>query len=144
MENEKYAKETNKLALMYLDKEGLRTENTYENLIRNVNKIGNTFLENGLKKGDKLLVMVPRLVEAYEVYLAALKTGIIIIPSSDMLKTRDLQYRVTHADVDGVVCIHRSTSVYQEIDEYDDLIKFSLGGEVADWYYLDALKEQAS
>ena len=144
MEIEKYAKEANKLALMYLDKDGLRKEITYEKLLKNANRIGNTFLENGLKKGDKLLVMVPRLVEAYEVYLAALKTGIIIIPSSDMLKTRDLQYRVTHADVDGVVCIHRSTSVYQEIDEYDDLIKFSLGGEVADWYYLDALKEQAS
>src|SRR5690625_4979044 len=144
MEVEQYAKEANKLALMYLDKEGLRTEITYENLIRNVNKIGNVFLENGLKKGDKLLVMVPRMVEAYEVYLAALKTGIIIIPSSDMLKTRDLQYRVTHAKVDGVVCIHSSTDVYEEVNEYDNLIKFSLGGEVAAWHHLDELKEKAS
>jgi len=144
MEMEKYAEETNKLALMYMDKEGLRKEITYENLLKNVNKIGNVLLEKGLKKGDKLLVMVPRIIEAYEVYLAALKTGIIIIPSSDMLTTSDLQYRVSHAGVNGVVSIHSSAHVYKGINEYEDLIKFSIGEEVTDWHYLDELKEKAA
>lgn len=47
--------------------------------------------------------MIPRLIAAYEVYLAALKSGIIIIPSSEMLKTKDLQYRISHGEVKGVV-----------------------------------------
>lgn len=144
MEIEKYAKETDKLALMYMDKAGLRKEITYKNLLENVNKIGNIFLEKGLKKGDKLLVMVPRIIEAYEVYLAALKTGIIIIPSSDMLTTSDLQYRVSHAGVNGVVSIHSSSEAYKGINEYDELIKFSLGEEVTGWHYLNELKQEAS
>lgn len=144
MEVEKYAKEAKKIALMYMDKAGLRKEITYEKLLKNVNKIGNVLLESGLRKGDKLLVMVPRIVEAYEVYLAALKTGVIIIPSSDMLTTEDLQYRVSHANVDGVVSFHTTATAYKGIKEYDRLIKFSIGAEVTDWHHLDALKANAS
>ncbi len=141
---EKYAEEPEKLALMYMDKTGLRQEITYENLLDNVNRVGNVLLENGLKKGDKLLVMVPRLVEAYEVYLAALKTGIIIIPSSDMLTTSDLQYRVSHAGVTGVVSIYSSAEAYKGLEQYEYLIKFSLGDKVDGWHHLDELKKDAS
>ena len=48
---------------------------------------------------DKLLIMMSRAVETYEVYLAAWKLGIIIVPSSEMLRTKDLQYRITHGEI---------------------------------------------
>src|SRR5699024_12114299 len=86
-------------ALIWQDQDGSSKEMTYEQLMKNVNKIGNVFKEQGLKKGDKVLVMIPRLIEAYETYLAALKTGIIVIPGSEMLKTKDLQYRISHGEV---------------------------------------------
>ena len=144
MEIEKHAKNDGKIALKYIDETDSKKEITYEQLIKNVNKTGNAFLEKGLQKGDKLLVMVPRIVEAYEVYLAALKTGIIIIPSSEMLTTEDLQYRVTHGEVDGVVSYYPFTSVYEGIKEYKDLKKFSIGQRVDNWFYLDELKDTAS
>ncbi len=144
MEIEKHAENKDKIALKYKDSDNNSREITYDQLIRNVNKMGNVFLKEGLKKGDKLLVMVPRIVEAYEVYLAALKTGIIIIPSSEMLTTEDLQYRVTHGEVNGVVSYHSFTSVYEGIKEYDQLKKFSIGEKKANWDFLDNLKENAS
>ncbi|MEI3613938.1 acyl-CoA synthetase MbcS [Pseudogracilibacillus sp. SO30301A] len=144
MEIEKHAIHVDKIALKYIDEGGISKEITYDQLMKNVNKIGNVFLEKGLKKGDKLLIMVPRIVEAYEVYLAALKTGIIIIPSSEMLTTEDLQYRVSHGEVDGVVSYYLYTPVYQGINEYVDLKKFSIGKEVDDWCFLDELKASAS
>lgn len=144
MEIEKHAKNDGKIALKYIDETDLKKEITYDQLIRNVNKTGNAFLEKGLQKGDKLLVMVPKIVEAYEVYLAALKTGIIIIPSSEMLTTEDLQYRVTHGEVDGVVSYYPFTPVYEGIKEYNDLKKFSIGEPVDDWFFLDELKENSS
>lgn len=144
MEIEKYAQEKEKTALIYMDEAGAKKEITYNQLIKNVNKIGNVFLESGLKKGDKLLVMVPRILEAYEVYLAALKTGIIIIPSSEMLTTEDIQYRVTHGEVSGVVSYYPYVDVYKGIKEYDLLKKFSIGEEVTGWHFLDGLKEGAA
>ncbi|WP_284141556.1 acyl--CoA ligase [Virgibacillus sp. LDC-1] len=143
-EVEKHALKTNQKALIWQDEEGLTKEITYAELMRNVNKIGNVFLECGLKQGDKILIMIPRLIEAYEVYLAALKLGIVIIPSSEMLKTKDLQYRVSHADVKAVVSYYPYVSNYQAIEEYNQLVKFSVGKPVDGWLYLDGLQEDAS
>lgn len=143
MEIEKHAHEQGKLALIYTDEAGHREEVTYEALMENVNRTANVFLEKGIKKGDKLLVMVPRIIEAYETYLAALKIGAIIIPSSEMLTTSDLQYRVTHGEVSGVVSYYPYTDVYQGIEQYKELTKFSIGAEIAGWYYLDEEKKQA-
>src|SRR5699024_10872696 len=109
-----------------------------------VNRIGNAFLESGLKKGDKVLVMIPRLIMAYEVYLAALKTGIIIIPSSEMLKAKDLQYRISHGEVSAVVSDYPFVEQYKVIKEYDQLKRFVVGKAIDDWIYLDKLKDEAS
>lgn len=143
-EIEKFSEDTERKALIWQDDAGNKKEVTYKELMSNVNKIGNAFLGKGLKKGDKLLVMMPRLIEAYEVYLAALKTGIIIIPSSDMLKTNDLQYRIHHGEVNGIVSFHPFVDQYKKVDEYDSLTKFVVGKQVTDWHFLDELKHQAS
>src|SRR5699024_11226710 len=112
--------------------------------MKQVNGVGNVFLENGLHKVDNVFVMVPRILEDYVVYLAAIKTGVIIDPSSEMLTTKDLQYRVTHGGINGVVSYHTFSDKFEGINEYDELIKFSIGEEVKDWHYLDELKEKAS
>lgn len=67
-EIEKYARDPHKVALIWEDKEGMHREVTYKELIENANRTGHVFLKSGLKKGDIILVMVPRIVEAYEVY----------------------------------------------------------------------------
>lgn len=144
MEVEQFAKQEEKTALIYVDEQANRKEATYATLMDNVNKIGNILLENGLKKGDKILVSVPRIFEAYEVYLAGLKTGIIIVPSSPMLTTEDLQYRVTHGEIQGVVAYVDFVDAFKGIQEYENMIKFSIGEKVAGWHYIDDLKESAS
>ncbi|GAA0419540.1 acyl--CoA ligase [Virgibacillus salarius] len=144
MEMERHANDPTKVALIWENEGGVHKEITYSELMRNVNKIGNAFLESGLQKGDKILVMIPRLVKAYEVYLAALKTGIIIIPSSEMLKTKDLQYRVTHGGVRGVVSYYPYVEQYYGISEYDQLQKIVIGEPMDGWLFLEGLMEDAS
>lgn len=144
MEMERFAKDPARKALVWQNEAGDTKELTYEQLMKNVNKIGNAFLEQGLKQGDKILIMIPRLIEAYETYLAALKTGIIIIPSSEMLKTKDLQYRVSHGEVSGVVSYYPFVDQYKDIKEFDQLKLFSVGKQVDGWHNLDDLKEKAS
>ena len=85
-EFEKHAKDPEKLALIWEDDKGNKQEITYAELMKNANKIGNVFKESGLKKGDAVLIMSPRLIDTYEVYIAALKLGLIITPTADMLR----------------------------------------------------------
>lgn len=143
MDVERSVTDGRKIAIHYVDEVKNSVKVSYETLLKNVNKIGNIFLEKGLQKGDKILVMVPRVIEAYEVYLAALKTGIIIVPSSEMLTTADIQYRITHGEVTGVVSYSDFVDVYKGVEQYDRLIKFTIGSEVAGWHHIDSLKEKA-
>lgn len=101
-------------------------------------------MKNGLRRGDKVLVMIPRLIKAYEVYLAAMKTGVIVIPSSEMLKTKDLQYRVSHSEARGVISYYPFVDQYNGLEEYDELVKFSVGQAVEGWEFLDELMTEES
>lgn len=142
MEMEKHAQDSNKLALVWENEEGQQREVTYQKLLQEANRVGNVFRQSGLQKGDKLLVMMPRLIETYEIYIAALKLGIIIIPSSEMLRKKDLEYRISHGEVSAIVSYHEYTEQFNGIA--DDLMKFTVGEKVSDWNNLDRLKEASS
>ena len=49
--------------------------------------------------------MMPRSIATYELYIAALKLGVAIIPCSEMLRTKDLQYRITHGEINAVIAL---------------------------------------
>ncbi|RHW40758.1 acyl--CoA ligase [Neobacillus notoginsengisoli] len=142
-EVERFAANEEKLALIWEDEAGATKNITYGELMKQVNKVGNVLLESGLEKGDKLLVVIPRLIEAYVVYLAALKAGLAVIPSSEMLREKDLSYRISHGDVRAVVSYYPFTGEFENIDK-DGLIKLSVGRRVDGWYFLDEAMEKAS
>jgi acetyl-CoA synthetase len=142
-EVEKFAQDPSKIAIKWENEHGEKQEITYSNLIRNVNRIGNVFLESGLQKSDVILVMVPRLIEAYEVYLAALKAGIVVIPCSEMLKTKDLQYRIQHANVKGIVSFHPYVGQFEPVKEANQLIKFVVGERKEGWKHLQELMDHS-
>lgn len=143
-EIERYASDSNRLAIKWENEAGEKKEVTYEELLKNANKIGNVFKEHGLKKGDVLLIIVPRLIEAYQVYIAALKAGIVVIPSSEMLREKDLQYRITHGDVKGIVSYYPYVGQFEEIKDIDHLPKFVIGNSKDQWIHLDAEMEAVS
>lgn len=126
-----------KKAVIFEDAGGETKEITYKQLIKHANKVGNMFLKHGLQKGDKVLVMMPRCIETYEIYLAALKLGLVIIPSSEMLRTKDLQYRITHGEVKAIVVTSDSIDEFKAVKEYASLTKFIVGGQEADWYAVE-------
>lgn len=143
-EIEKYAKDSVKKALIWQNEAGKREEITYEDLIKGANKIGNAFIQAGLKKGDAILVMIPRLVEAYQVYIAALKLGLVITPSSDMLRASDLKYRIDHGDVKACIVYYPNIEHFNQVEGIQNLVNFIVGGNAPNWLRLDEIKETQS
>ncbi|ALC89662.1 acyl--CoA ligase [Bacillus sp. FJAT-18017] len=130
-------------ALIWENEAGEKKEVTYQQLIERVNKAGNVFKAAGLEKGDVVLVVIPRLIEAYVVYLAALKTGLAVIPSSEMLREKDLQYRVSHGDVKAVVSYYPFANEFASIQK-EGMAKFIVGEPAEGWTFLDREMELAS
>ena len=143
-EIEKYAQDESKVAIIFEDNAGNETKVTYADLIRKSNRMGNLFKQHGLKKGDTLLIKMERSIETYEVYIAALKLGVALIPASEMLRTKDLQYRITHGEVDAVLSIAAGADEFDGVDEYDDLMKFIIGGQKDGWVDVDQDVESQS
>ncbi|MBO3061451.1 acyl-CoA synthetase MbcS [Mammaliicoccus fleurettii] len=143
-EIEKHTADESKEAIVFEDVEGKVQTITYSKLIKNANRVGNIFKEHGLKKGDKVLILMPRSIKTYEIYIAALKLGIIIIPSSEMLRTKDLQHRITHGEVNAVVVIDQCTIEFEGIKEFNQLTKFVVGSKQENWISIDDEIQEAS
>lgn len=143
-EVERFAKDPAKVALKWENEAGETKEVTYEQLLKRVNKAANVFAQNGLAKGDIVLVIVPRLIEAYVVYLAALKAGMVVIPSSEMLREKDLKYRITHGDVKAVVSYYPYVDQFKNIAETEQLSKFVIGEDKTGWIHLDEEMDKVS
>ncbi|MGA9225512.1 MAG: AMP-binding protein, partial [Mesobacillus sp.] len=136
-EMERFAQDSSRKAILWENEEGDTKEITYRELLKNANRIGNVFLENGLKQGDVVLVVVPRLIEAYQVYIASLKMGLVVIPSSEMLRAKDFQYRITHGDVKAIVSYAPYTNEFAGLEEAKGLPKFVIGESREGWIFLD-------
>lgn len=143
-EVEQFAASSERVALKWENEAGEKDEITYEQLIKKVNQAGNVFRDKGLQKGDVVLVMAPRLIEAYMVYLAALKAGLVVIPSSEMLREKDIQYRITHGDVKGIICYYPYVNQFGSILQQNDLVAFSIGKQEEGWIFLDEEMKAAS
>ena len=57
----------------------------------------------GVRRGDRLLLMLGNIVPLWEVILAAMKLGSVIIPASTLLRPEDLSDRVARGDVRHIV-----------------------------------------
>lgn len=125
-EMERYAHESNRLALIWQDDQGNKREVTYRELLQGANKIGNAFIKSGLQKGDKLLIMMPRLIETYMTYIAAIKAGFVVIPSSEMLRKKDIEYRIEHGEVKAIVSYEPYIGQFNGIESVKFLHKFVL------------------
>lgn len=126
-EFEQYADDATMKALIYITEEGTKQEITYKELMKRANRAANVFVESGLVKGDVVLVMVPRMIEAYVIYIGALKAGLVVIPSSEMLRTNDIDYRLTHSKAKAVVSYDKFTNQFKDVNNMDRIIHFVVG-----------------
>ena len=142
-EVEKYSEVGCRTALIWEDESGEKQQITYGDLMKKVNKIGTIFLEEGMREGDKVLVMVPRLIEAYAIYLAALKIGAVVIPCSEMLRKKDLLYRFLHAEARAIITHKPFTPLFEDIPK-ETIKSFVINGAEEGWVSLDERVVHAS
>lgn len=84
---------------------------TFADISRLSNKAANVFKKYGIKKGDKVLVVLKRNYEYWYVAPALHKLGAVIIPATHLLTQSDINYRVQTADIKAAVCTPDGTTV---------------------------------
>jgi len=59
---------------------------SFHDLEKRVNRLANSLLSLGLKKGDKLALVLPNCIELLDAYWAGAVTGIVVVPLSPLLR----------------------------------------------------------
>jgi acyl-CoA synthetase (AMP-forming)/AMP-acid ligase II len=71
---------------------------TYPEANIRVNKLAHSLLSLGVKKGDKVAVLMENSIEIIEIYLATAKTGLVIVPINFRLVSSDVEYIANNSD----------------------------------------------
>ncbi|MFC0558402.1 acyl-CoA synthetase MbcS [Halalkalibacter alkalisediminis] len=143
---DRYADQAEKLALLWENEEGETREVTYLNLRKESNRVASAFKKIGLQKGDTIIITLPRIPEAYSIYLGALKLGLIISPGSEMLREKDLLYRAEHSKAKATICIDSLTDRFDQIRSRAKSLKhfITVGKETEGWINYDHLVKSES
>ena len=118
-------------ALHIVRDDGSARAYSFAELSRRSNQVANTLRSLGAQRGDRLLLMLPNVAETWETILACMKLGVIVIPATPQLTTRDLADRferggVRHVVTDGVGAVKFATLP----GEYTKLI---VGSDLPGW-----------
>ncbi|WP_075983521.1 acyl-CoA synthetase [Bacillus massilinigeriensis] len=132
---------TEKTALIFEDELGEVKTITYSSLIKKANQLANGLTGLGLKKGDRVVVMTTRLIESYYIYLACLKAGLVISPTSEMQRAKDLSYRLNHSEAKAIIAYHPLVTEFDLIKEETPHLQYRIafGQKVPGWHSMEDL-----
>src|SRR5512142_363565 len=94
-----------KLALFWCDDRGASARFTFADMKRASDRAAQLFREQGIRKGDPVMLILKRRYEFWFAVLALHKLGAIAIPATHLLTAKDLVYRNNAADVRMIVAV---------------------------------------
>ena len=97
-------KEPDKLAMLWVSKHHEEKRFTFKDMKRMSNKTANYFKSLGIKRGDRVMLILKRHYQFWFAILALHKLGAVVIPATNLLMEHDLDYRFKAAGVRALVC----------------------------------------
>jgi acetyl-CoA synthetase len=124
------AADNSRPALRIVDGEGV-TSATYAELAARSGQVANWLRGRGIARGDRLLVMLDNQLATWEVMLAAMKLGAVVIPTYTTISAADLADRVHRGAVTTVITTDVLAERLGGIPAR--LTRISVGDPVAGW-----------
>ena len=94
-----------KEALLWCNDEGGEKHFTFEDIRILSNKTANVYKSLGIKKGDKVMLILKQRPEAWICILALCKIGAVCIPATFQLTTKDVVYRCNAASIKMITVV---------------------------------------
>lgn len=91
-------------AMIWCNPEGEEHIFTFADMKRWSDKTANFLVDQGIKCGDYVLVVLRRHYQFWFVATALAKIGAVMVPATFMLKEHDLEYRLNGASISSIIC----------------------------------------
>jgi acetyl-CoA synthetase len=135
------------LALISLGPKGETVaEHTAAQLAAESRRAARALLELGVRKGDPVFIMLPRVPAWYAAMLGAIRIGAVVMPGTNQLTARDIAYRVNAADATVAITSADGAEKIDAIDtdmpSFRTRIAWGASGREG-WHDFDALLDEA-
>ncbi len=137
-----YARGNQKAALWIVEENGSEVKLSFEELSRRSNQVANFLRKHGVGRGDRIVVMLPNVAGIWEVMLAALKLGAILIPAATLLTEADLRDRLDRGKARHVIAAHSCVERFAGVT--GDYTRIIYGGAAAGWVAFDQAYNEPS
>ncbi len=135
-------REPDKLAMLHLDADKNERRFTFKDMKDMSNQYANYFTSLGIKKNDKVMLVLKRHYQFWPAMVALHKLGAVAIPATNQLKVHDFVYRYNAAGVSAILCTaDGDTADLAELAAAECpqvTTKILVGGSKEGWHDLDA------
>ncbi len=104
-----------KLAMLYISNDGEEKRLTFADMKKESARTANYFKSLGIKRGDRVMLVLKRHYQFWFSVLALHKLGAVAIPASNQLQEKDFVYRTETGNVKAILCT-ADGSVADEVD----------------------------
>ena len=105
----------NREALVIREVDGKTTRRTFAEMSARSSQLANWLVDQGVQRGDRVMLMLNNQVELWESMLACIKAGFVLNPATAMLGTVDLQDRTERAEVSWVIANAEDAAKFQGV-----------------------------
>ena len=134
-------REPDKLAMLHIAKDKTERRLTFLDMKKNSNRAANYFKSLGIKRGDRVMLVLKRHYQFWYAILGLHKLGAIAIPATCQLQAHDFEYRFNAAGVSAILCTADGAVAEQvEIAEKSCPtlgVKVLVGGSRDGWHNFD-------
>jgi acetyl-CoA synthetase len=131
------AEHPDRLALRVVGDDGSDEAVSYAAMAARSSQVANWLRGLGVRRGDHVLLMLGNIVPLWEVMLAAMKLGAVVIPASTLLQPADLEDRISRGHVRHVIAEAAHTPAFADISGDWTRVVVGSDGPVLDSTVLD-------
>ena len=122
-------------ALWIVEQDGSEHRLSYAEMSRRSNQVANWLRAQGVRRGDRLILMLGNQVELWETILAAIKLGAVMIPATPLLQPDDLRDRIERGQARHVVVGSGDTAKFAGVA--GNYTRIAVGEAVDGWLSYD-------
>ena len=134
-----YAQGNARPALWIVEESGAETKVSFQEISQASNRVANSLRALGVKRGDGVLLMLDNVLPLWELMLACIKLGAVLVPSTLLLSQADLEDRITRGNIKHLVVDASQTGKFDSFDAR--LTRICVGGTAQGWMPFDVLYE---
>ena len=106
-------KDPDKLAMLHISKDHTERRFTFKDMKKASAQCANYFKSLGIKKGDRVMLVLKRHYQFWFAMLGLNKLGAIAIPATNQLQEHDFEYRFQSAGVSAILCTADGDTAHQ-------------------------------